>query len=82
MKAGGLSAFDKTWINTLTDEREPFDKDSIDKYYAGSNSNWKLMLESNSKGDELTEEVKNDRFSYVTNLKYGYVRSVYDWQVE
>lgn len=82
LKAGGLSAFNKTWINTLTDEREPFDKDTIDKYYAGSNANWKLMLESNSKGDELTEEVKNDRFSYVTDLKYGYVKSVYDWQIQ
>jgi hypothetical protein len=79
---GGLSGFDKTWVNSETGEREKFSTETIDKYYNDASGTWKLMLESNKKGNKIAEQVKEFRYSYVTDLSLGYVTAVYDWQIE
>jgi hypothetical protein len=80
LKGGGLSAFTKSWYNKSTKERKQFSSASIDDFY--NSLDWKLILESNKIGDELTEEVKNLRFPFVTNPLLGYTSSLYDWQIE
>ena len=70
------------WINTKTDEKEPFATDTIDKFYAKASSDWKLVLESNEDGDSLTEDVKGYRYSFMTDPSIGYVKSAYDWQIK
>lgn len=82
LKAGGLSRFNKTWINTRTGEEENFSTENIDKFYAKASSDWKLVLESNEDGDSLTEDVKNFRYSFMTDVSFGYVNSAYDWQID
>lgn len=82
LRGGGLSSFTKTWINTKTGEQEAFSPDTLDKYYQNFNVDWKLVLESNAEGDEITEIVKNFRYSFVTDVTLGFVNSAYDWQIK
>lgn len=80
LKGGGLSNFNKEWFNSKTKETDKFDLHTMDHFY--KTKDWKLILTSNKDGDDLTEEVKNDRFSFTTDLKYGFTKSSYDWQIQ
>ena len=82
LKAGGLSKFSKVWFNSNTQKKEKFSTDNIDDFYSGHSSEWKLILESNSNGDMVIEEMKGYRFSFITDLSLGFTRASYDWQIE
>jgi len=82
LRRGGLSKFDKTWVNINTREREKFSPETMDKFYLNNNSVWKLLLESNAEGDDLAKKVKEFRYSFMTDLNLGYTNAIYDWQIE
>lgn len=67
----GLRSFKKSWLNTETNETEPFTADTS-KYYKGSPLKWALMLENN-------EPFFSDwpRFS-----GGGFIKESYDWIIK
>jgi len=69
----GLSGFTKSWYSTETGENEPFDKNSLDKYYSDNTkpTEWRVMLENFGTYQNWPKFSGND-----------FIRDHYDWQIK
>jgi hypothetical protein len=67
----GLSRFNKSWVNTKTNDVEPFDLKTLDQFYSYTNPTaWRLILENSGEFNDWpmfkgNGFIKESYFSYV-----------------